>query len=142
MIVGDGVEKERLHKMVKGKNVWLMGNRPDVPQLLGLMDLFVLPSKNEGISNTILEAMATSLPVIATRVGGNPELITDEVNGFLVDVGDDGTLADLMIRYYRRPKLRKRHGTAGLNSAVNRFSTRAMVDGYESVYRRLLSKEH
>ena len=123
--------------MLDVPNAWFTGNRSDVPQLLALMDVFVLPSKNEGISNTILEAMATGLPVIATRVGGNPELVTDGVNGFLMDVGDDRKLADLLIGYHQQPDLRERHGNAGRVAAVNRFSIRAMVKGYESVYRRL-----
>ena len=79
VIVGDGPLRGELagavRRLALDDAVWMPGSRADVPSLMRAMDVFVLPSRNEGISNTVLEAMASGLPVIATRVGGNPELV-------------------------------------------------------------------
>ena len=84
LVVGEGPEEDRL-RAVAGEGVHFLGNRTDVPRVLQALDLFVLSSLNEGISNTILEAMAAGLPVVATRVGGNSELVEDGVSGRLVN---------------------------------------------------------
>lgn len=97
VVVGDGPMAAQVAQSVKDLGLeplaWLPGDRHDIPQLLQCMDLFVLPSLGEGISNTVLEAMASGLPVIATDVGGNPELVHDGWSGRLVPVSDDGALA-------------------------------------------------
>lgn len=117
-----------------GDRVWLPGSRDDVPGLLQAMDLFVLPSLAEGISNTILEAMASGLPVVATRVGGNVELIAEGETGQLVPSGDPQALASALERYVRDPGLLKNHGTAARNRAEREFGIDAMVASYLQLY--------
>ena len=135
LIVGDGPERKRLEALA-GKGVFFLGNRSDVPELLKALDVFVLPSQNEGISNTILEAMATALPVVATNVGGNPELV-DESTGFLVEPGDFQSMASALVRYLENPDLRTRHGRAGREKVIREFIIEKMVRSYEEVYERV-----
>jgi sugar transferase (PEP-CTERM/EpsH1 system associated) len=113
---------------------WLPGNRDDVPQLLRGLDVFVLPSLAEGMSNGILEAMATGLPVVATRVGGNPELVSDGESGFLVPPGDSRALAEAIGRYVREPELAREHGAAARRRVETEFSVAQMVDRYAALY--------
>lgn len=119
--------------------VWMAGAREDVPQLMRALDVFVLPSMNEGISNTILEAMSSGRPVIAARVGGNPELIQDGVTGLLYDDRDPDGLAQALRRYRDTPGLAASHGAAGRARVGERFSIQAMVNGYTDFYGRLLN---
>jgi sugar transferase (PEP-CTERM/EpsH1 system associated) len=136
LIVGDGPERNRL-KALAGNGVFFLGERTDVPQLLRTFNVFVLPSRNEGISNTILEAMATSLPVIATRVGGNPELVEEGSTGFLVPPGDFESMASTILCYFYDKDLKSMHGRAARDRAVKQFSVEKMVRSYEEVYRRI-----
>jgi sugar transferase (PEP-CTERM/EpsH1 system associated) len=136
LVVGDGPERKSLESQA-GDGVIFLGNRSDVPEILRALDLFVLPSLNEGISNTILEAMATGTPVVATRVGGNPELVEDECTGILVKPGDFQSMASAILRYLEHADLRARHSEAGRQSVLKRFSIEAMVRSYEAIYRRL-----
>lgn len=117
---------------------WLPGERDDVPDLMRTFDVFALPSLGEGISNTILEAMATGLPVVATRVGGNPELVEDGVTGSLVPVGIHHALAAALRKYVDDIALARRHGANARKRAEERFSIDAMVAGYLSVYDSVL----
>jgi glycosyltransferase involved in cell wall biosynthesis len=138
VIAGDGPCREELRGLVAslqlGENVRLLGERKDIPNVLGAMDVFVLPSIAEGISNTILEAMATGLPVVATRTGGNPELVEDGVTGSLVPVREPGRLAQTLGNYLTDPYLRKAHGLAGRQRAVNEFSLERMANHYRDLY--------
>lgn len=113
------------------------GSLDIIPEVLRSLDIFVLPSLNEGISNTILEAMASSVPVIATAVGGNLELVEDNVNGRLFSPGDSAALSRLLLDYVLDPSLRQTHGQAARAIAVERFSLGAMVSSYTAVYDRL-----
>ena len=113
---------------------WLPGSRDDVPDIMRQMDVFVLPSLSEGISNTILEAMATGLPVIATRVGGNAELVSDNETGRLVPSADIEAMAQGMIRYLEHPRLISRQGSTARQQAEKSFSMDAMVSAYLQVY--------
>jgi glycosyltransferase involved in cell wall biosynthesis len=144
VIVGDGPMRGRLQDCIRQEgvqgSVWLAGDRDDVPRLLGSLDLFVLPSLGEGISNTILEAMACALPVIATRVGGNPELVEEGVSGTLVPPGDAGALSDAMAGYLLDPSLGKRHGGEALTRVVRRFRWERCVAEYLDVYDGLLGR--
>lgn len=139
MIVGDGSLRDALKGLVitlrLGDIVSMPGARSDVPELMRGMDIFVLPSVNEGISNTILEAMATGLPVIACRVGGNPELVVDGVTGVLTDPAGLGVAIG---RYVEDPALRDRHGAAGRARAIEQFSIEAMIRGYTDLYDEVL----
>ncbi len=119
---------------------WLPGERADVPDVLRGLDLFVLPSLAEGISNTILEAMATGLPVVATAVGGNPELVADGRTGTLVPPADSGRLAEAILRYFDDRELQREHGQAGRQRVEQCFSLDRMVDRYELLYQRVLTK--
>ena len=135
LVVGDGAERPRLEREAGDTTIFL-GDRQDVPDILRDTDVFALTSLNEGISNTILEAMATGLPVVATRVGGNPELVVPEETGVLVDPGDDALVANSLLQYHRAPRQRAEHGAAGRQRAIREFGVAAMVAGYEEVYRR------
>lgn len=138
LVVGEGPERTRLEKMASERVIFL-GSRNDVPELLQCMDVFVLPSLNEGISNTILEAMATGIPVVATRVGGNPELVRDGVDGTLFEPEDVNGLAAILARYGRETQLRKAHGESGRERVIESFSVEKMVRSYEQVYRRVIA---
>ena len=118
---------------------WLPGERADVPAVMRGLDCFVLPSLAEGISNTILEAMASGLPVVATRVGGNAELMEPGMTGKLVPAADSGALAREMLAYFADPALARRHGRAGRNLVERRFSLDRMVEQYHALYSRALA---
>jgi sugar transferase (PEP-CTERM/EpsH1 system associated) len=138
VIAGDGPCREELRGLVAalrlGESVRLLGERKDIPNVLGAMDVFVLPSIAEGISNTILEAMATGLPIVATRTGGNPELIEDNVAGILVPVRAPEALARAVSTYLRDPQLRHAHGRAARERAIKEFSLEQMVSQYRNLY--------
>jgi sugar transferase (PEP-CTERM/EpsH1 system associated) len=142
IMVGDGPMRGALEVAIAeaglGDVVWLTGDRDDVPALIGCMDLFLLPSLGEGISNTILEAMASGLPVIATDVGGNPELVEQGITGMLFPVGDANALADAILRLDAQPELRARMGKAARARARADFDWGKAVDAYVQVYDDLL----
>lgn len=142
VIVGDGplftALKEQVHDLGLGEKVWLAGDRKDIPALLRSMDVFVLPSLGEGISNTILEAMATGLPVVATRVGGNPELIEDQHTGVLVPVGDSDELARVLHHIANDEEKLSAMGAAGLVKVQKEFHWDITVANYLAVYDGLL----
>lgn len=144
MIVGDGPLRGELAAEIANAGVadkvWLVGERADVPAAMRAMDVFVLPSRAEGISNTILEAMACGLPVIATRVGGNPELVVEGETGSLIPASDSGALADAMARYVEAPEFARRQGRAGRLRAEREFSLDGMVARYGALYDALLGE--
>ncbi|NDU88415.1 MAG: TIGR03088 family PEP-CTERM/XrtA system glycosyltransferase [Ferrovum sp.] len=114
--------------------VWLPGARHDIPTLLRHLDLFVLPSLAEGISNTLLEAMASRVPVLATQVGGNPELVTPGIDGSLIPSNDVPALVRALLGYLLdRPSLMQQRNHAR-HTALERFSLIAMVNHYEKIY--------
>lgn len=117
---------------------WLPGERNDIPELLRSLDCFVLPSLAEGISNTILEAMASGLPVIATRVGGNPELVREGGTGVLVPPADAEAMAEAIARYAFAPTTAAECGRQARAEALGRFSMESMEAAYRGLYDRLL----
>jgi sugar transferase (PEP-CTERM/EpsH1 system associated) len=119
---------------------WLPGERTDIPALMRGLDVFVLPSLAEGISNTILEAMATGLPIVATRVGGNPELVEEGRTALLVPADDPEAMAAAIASYADDAGKRAQHGAVARASAEARFSLDAMVRAYTGVYDRVLNK--
>jgi len=135
-VVGDGPERATLDGQA-GDGIRLLGERADVPEILAETDVFALTSHNEGISNTILEAMAAGLPVVATRRGGNPELVLDGECGYLFTPGRSDEVAGLLERYARDPAMRRAHGEAARRRVVGRFGIQQMVERYEDVYRRV-----
>jgi glycosyltransferase involved in cell wall biosynthesis len=116
------------------RQVRFLGERSDVPALLARAGLFVLPSLTEGISLTLLEAMARGLPVVATRVGGNPEVVVDAETGLLVTPKAPAELAGAMLRLRSSPAEARRMGAAGRRRVEEHFDVRRMVADYESVY--------
>lgn len=138
MMIGDGPLKNDAQAILDeagcSELAWLPGARDDVPDIMRQMDIFMLPSLSEGISNTILEAMATGLPVIATRVGGNAELVDENETGLLVPPADPEAMAQGMIRYLEHPRLISRHGNTARQKAEKSFSMDAMVSAYLQVY--------
>ena len=143
IIVGDGPQRAECLALLAQAGAeslaWLPGERDDVPELMRTFDVFALPSLGEGISNTVLEAMATGLPVVATRVGGNPELVEEGVTGMLVPAGAHRPLAMALRTYVDDVALARRHGANGRKLAEERFSIDAMVAGYLSVYDSVLA---
>ncbi|PLX63024.1 TIGR03088 family PEP-CTERM/XrtA system glycosyltransferase [Sedimenticola selenatireducens] len=143
VMIGDGPLREsvleRLNEAGYANLVWAPGPRDDVHTLLPAMDLFVLPSLAEGISNTLLEAMSSGLPVIATAVGGNPELVVDGKTGTLIPAADSQALANALAHYLWNRELLKTHGTAARERIEERFSITAMVEQYIGVYDQMLS---
>ncbi|VAY89038.1 putative glycosyltransferase EpsF [mine drainage metagenome] len=114
--------------------VWLPGARHEIPTLLRHLDLFVLPSLAEGISNTLLEAMASGVPVIATAVGGNPELVTPGIDGSLIPSNDVPALVHALLGYLLdHPTLIQQRNQAR-HTALDRFSMKTMVDHYKAIY--------
>jgi sugar transferase (PEP-CTERM/EpsH1 system associated) len=137
LVVGDGPEREALERTAGSETgVRFLGNRADVPEVLRCLDVFVLPSVNEGISNTLLEAMASALPVVATRVGGNQELVEAGETGLLIPPGDAASLARAILAYLRDPDLRRAHSSMARERVIREFRIEAMVKRYEGVYRR------
>lgn len=145
LIVGDGPLRQPLASLAASlglsDRVEFAGARNDTHELLRRMDVFVLPSMNEGISNTILEAMATGLPVVAGRVGGNPELVEQDVTGHLYDPGATNALQDALLPYLVDPALRRAHGSAGRERAVQHFRLDSMVERYLDLYDELLGNK-
>lgn len=141
-IIGDGPLREECLTLLRVAGAehlaWLPGERGDIPELLRAFDLFVLPSIAEGISNTILEAMASGLPIVATRVGGNPELAEDGGTGTLVPAAHPEAMADALYSYLGDREKLSRHGQAGRRRAETCFSIEAMVSGYLSTYDAVL----
>ena len=143
VMIGEGPLRERASALLAEAGVaryaWLPGNRNDVPSIMRSFDLFVLPSLAEGISNTVLEAMASGLPVVATAVGGNPELIEPDVTGTLVPAGDAEQMARALRTYAENAALCRRHGVEGRRAVDRRFRMQDMVDSYISIYDGLLA---
>jgi L-malate glycosyltransferase len=122
------------------KNVKLLGFVGDPVPLLKMSDAFCLLSRSEGFSNALLEAMACGVPSVVTRVGGNPEAISDGENGFLVPVGDDASAAEKLLALLRDPERAANIGENGRNSAQTRFSADVMIQRLIGVYRDLLAE--
>ena len=145
VIVGDGPRLEAVAQQLAGAGVadqaWLPGARDDIPDLLRAMDVFVLPSLAEGICNTVLEAMASGLPVLATDVGGNPDLVEPGVTGSLLPAGHPRALADALARYLADPDRCAQEGRVARTRAEEKFSLQSMVQGYMDVYAKVLGRD-
>jgi sugar transferase (PEP-CTERM/EpsH1 system associated) len=143
VFIGDGTLRGELQAQMNAAGVaplcWLAGSRDDVPALLRGLDVFALPSLNEGISNTILEAMASALPVVATRVGGNAELVQQQRTGLLCAARDPAAMAEAIRVYEKQPELARRHGAEARAVVERDFALARMVQDYASVYERVLN---
>ncbi len=143
VIVGDGAERTALeallgHRTVRD-HVWFAGERADIAHVMRGLDCFVLPSRAEGVSNTILEAMASRLPIVATRVGGNAELIESGMTGLLVPPANSEGLAQAMLTYFTERSTARRHARAARQVAEKRFSLVRMVADYSALYEKALA---
>jgi len=145
IIIGEGPLRNEALQLLRQErlinNIWLPGERKDIAEILRNFDLFVLPSQAEGIPNTILEAMATGLPVIATDVGGNPELVVQNVTGSLVAKEDPDALASRLLEYIENKEKRREQGEKGLQRVLSEFSLNAMVKQYTNVYDGLVCRD-
>ena len=146
VLVGDGPSRKELEALVsalgvKGR-VDFLGFRRDVPALLSGMDLFVLPSRMEGMALTLIEAMASGLPVVATDVGGSHEVVADGKTGVLVPAEDPEALAGALRTLLLDPGMRRAFGDAGRIVAEQRFSVERMARDYAALYDEVLSRRH
>lgn len=137
-LAGDGPLREGLQELARtlgiADHVQFLGAVRDVPALLKSARLFVLSSVSEGVPLTLLEAMATGLPTIATRVGGIPEVVVEDVTSVLVRPRDPQALADALLRLYRDPDLGRTIGAAARQHVEDHFDIRTMVQHYEQLY--------
>ncbi len=138
VLVGEGALRPAIEALIDeagvAARVWLTGARDDVPVLLAAMDLFVLPSLAEGISNTILEAMACEVPVVATQVGGNAELVAEGETGQLVPRDDPTAMAAVLADYVQDEAKRRTQGQAARRRVEEHFSIPGMVQRYTDLY--------
>lgn len=142
-IIGDGALRPALEAQARASGiedrVVFTGVRADVPHLLAMLDLVVLPSHTEGLSNALLESMAMARPVIATAVGGNVDVVRDGVTGLLVPPRDPAALAAAMMRLLSDPAEARRLGAEARRSVTQNFDIHTMVSRYECLYRDLLA---
>ena len=142
VLVGEGPLQEECRVLLRDAGVealaWLPGERSDIPEIMRALDLFVLPSIAEGISNTILEAMASGLPVVATRVGGNPELVREGETGLLVPPTDPPAMAEAIRAYFVDRDRASSHGVAARRRVEALFSINTMVRNYMEIYDAVL----
>ncbi len=141
-LVGEGPDRERIERIrtqmgLEGA-VALLGQRADVPELLAGAGLFLLASISEGTPITLLEAMAAGLPIVATTVGGNSEVVVEGETGFLVPSRDPVALGNAVLRLLGTPGLLDRMGAAARRRAQLHFDARVMTKRYEDVYQGLL----
>jgi glycosyltransferase involved in cell wall biosynthesis len=143
VVAGDVELDDELQALVAsaglGDRLHLLGRRSDVPEVLSAMDVFVLSSHDEGMSNAILEAMAMERPVVATDVGGTGEIVTEGVTGHLVPARDAEALARGIERVLEDRERGRAMGIRGREVVVDRFSARAMVRQMEALYTQLLT---
>jgi sugar transferase (PEP-CTERM/EpsH1 system associated) len=142
LLVGEGSEEPRLRAFVEQdpllrERVTFTGSSNRVVELLRAMDVFVLPSVAEGICNSLLEAMASGVAVVATAVGGNPEIIVDGESGLLFPVGDAGALAEHLLHLEGQPAMRKQLAERAIQRVREEFSLQSMVQQYEQLYSSL-----
>lgn len=144
LVAGDGPARQALEQQAQAAHlngrVRFLGTRRDVALIYRALDVFVLPSLWEGLPLVLLEAMGAGLPVVATRVGGVPEVITQGENGLLVDPGDSRGLAQAILRLYREPALRSSLAAAGRETVARHYSQEAMLNRLEDLYLELWEK--
>lgn len=142
VMVGDGplraASQAILHAAGVAHLAWLPGQRSDVPEIMRGLQCFVLPSLAEGVSNTILEAMASGLPVIASSVGGNPELVRHGITGEVVPAADPQAMACSIVRLADAPSTAAAMGRAGRADVEATFSLQAMIAAYQRLYTQQL----
>ena len=145
LMIGDGPLRlsalNLLQEAGQADTAWLPGSRDDLPLLIQEMDIFALGSLKEGISNTLLESMASGVPLVATMTGGNIEIIEHEVMGRLVPVSDSQALSAAVFQYAINHEIRQRHGAAARVRAENYYSLERMIENYYNLYASFSRKE-
>ena len=143
-LVGDGPDRAQAEQLAYelgiARDVLFIGYQRDVSAYYALMDALLLPSGNEGTPVVAIEALAAERPVVATRVGGVEDVITDGVDGILCPVGDTEALADALEKLARDPALRAEMGRVGRERVVPRYRVSRLVDDVDALYRELLSE--
>jgi glycosyltransferase involved in cell wall biosynthesis len=142
VITGEGPERSRLERFLDTRpeckrRVSLVGSSDRVPDMLNAMDVYVLSSTAEGICNSLLEAMSTALPALATGTGGNPEVVVDGESGILFPVGDFARLATELNRLRAHPEIRRELGRQAVRRVRDEFSIEAMIRKYDELYESL-----
>lgn len=142
ILVGDGAQKNLLEQQIEKKgireSVTFLGWRSDIPEILANCDIFLLTSDSEGFPMVLVEAMASGKPIIATSVGGVPEIVEDGINGILVAPGDSRAFAEAILKLARDDKLREGMGKRGREKAEKEFNMRTVALKYERLYEKLL----
>jgi glycosyltransferase involved in cell wall biosynthesis len=141
LLIGDGELRPETERLIKAldleKKVILTGWRRDVPQILKIVDILVLTSRWEGLPRVFLEAMASKLPIIATKVDGTPEVIEEGVNGFLVSVGNISSMAEKIITLLDNPEMAKEMGKKGRERVFPEFDIDLMVEKIDTLYQEI-----
>jgi glycosyltransferase involved in cell wall biosynthesis len=142
LLVGEGVLETKLKHLIAEKqltaHVSFLGVRQDIPEILEVSDLFVLPSLWEGLPNSVLEAMALSLPIVSTNVDGCPEVVQDGITGILVPAKDSGSLAIAINTLIFNDELRINMGKNGRNRVLSQFDQEKNIDQFVKLYQSLL----
>jgi glycosyltransferase involved in cell wall biosynthesis len=142
-LVGDGPDRAQLeqlaHELGIARDTLFLGYQEDVAPLYAAFDALVLPSGNEGTPVSVIEALAAGRPVVATRVGGIPDVVRDGEDGFLVDPGATDELAERLARLAADGELRERLGRAGRDRVLPRYAVARLVDDIDRLYRSLLA---
>ena len=141
-IIGDGPDRDKLQNLARdagvNDSISFCGAVEDIIPYLQKSALFVLPSLSEGLSNVLLEAMACGLPIVATRVGGNIDLIRDGENGILVETENSNQLSEAMKKLLQDKALAKKLGSEARKTVEQRFSLISIADRYLSLYQKLI----
>ena len=145
LIIGEGSIVAKLHEQAKEKKVYdniiFTGRRRDIPDILSCIDIFVMPSIAEGLPNALLEAMAMGKPIVATEVGGIPEVIKNGVNGLLVPPRDPIALATAMKGLIGNDRLAAQMGYAARDLVLDKFSMRAITQKWQTLYLSILKEK-
>ena len=146
LLVGDGPDKKDLEEMANemgiGKHVLFPGFIDNIPEIYSFTDIAILSSWSEGLPQSLLQAMAAGVPVIATNVGGVPEVVVHEESGILIEAGDHAALAEGIIRIINHPDLAVRMAGRAKEIILQGHSMNSMLDSIESLYQRLLREKH
>jgi Glycosyltransferase len=144
VFVGDGPERSGAERYCHENNitdrVLFLGRQDNLPDLMGCADVFLLPSELESFGLVALEAMSCEVPVVATLVGGLPEVVVHGETGFLANLGDVDKMADYTLEILRNSALREKMGKAGRRRAVETFDQNKIVPHYERYYEEILSR--
>jgi N-acetyl-alpha-D-glucosaminyl L-malate synthase BshA len=143
IMIGDGPDRSLAEAFCREHHlrdrVFFLGNVPNVEEIVGASDLFLLPSESESFGMAALEAMASEVPVIATKSGGLPEVVVDGESGYLLPVGDVDAMSARAIEILSNPELQKRMGRAGRHIAETRFNVEKIVPQYRDFYEQVIA---